>query len=177
MNRFIREIEVKKKSVLIGIILFITLTSCTPLPFNYDNSVLRETVVRIELIYYDQPAVRRVSDFFGNAYRDHLDFDFELVEYIETLNEFYHESFFEKLSNINMHNAVNQNNAPNGFAILLHYENGDFDVFASLYVGRFNSEGEFIEFLADGLWSEPFRELVEYHFNYEFTDDGDDSSE
>jgi len=160
----------KRKKIttfLLGIALLIILASCSPIPFSYDESVLRSTVIRVELIYYDQPSVRRISDFWGNAYRRHFDFDFERVEYIESLDEIYHGDFFEELSSFTMQNAINQNNSPTGLTILLHYENGDFDAFSTFYVGRFSFEGEFIEFLGDGLWEEPFESLVQYYFNYQ----------
>jgi len=169
---FVNKLERGRKKKLItflsGIIFLMILAACTPIPFSYDYSILYSTVVRVELVYYDQPAVRQVSDLFGNAHRHHLDFDFELMEYIKTLNENYHGDLFEDLSSFEMQNAINQNNSPSGLTILLQYENGDFDVFSSLYVGRFSFEGEFIEFLGDGLWSEPFEELVEYFFDFEW---------
>ena len=155
-------------AIFIGIVFFTILTACSPIPFSYDNSVLVDTVVRVELIYYNQPNVRQVSDFFGNAHRRHLDFNFDLVESIEILNEVYHADFFLELSDIPMQNATNQNNSPTGWSILLHYEDGYFDVFSALYVGRFNHEGRFIEFLGDGLWYQPLRYFIEQHFDHEF---------
>jgi len=159
--------RIKKKKVILLILVFVflnKLASCTPIPFYYKKTVLVETVVRVELIYYDKPEVERISDLLGNAFRRHLDLDFELVEYIETLSLVRHDELFEVLSSFTMQNAVLQNNTPSGLAILLHYESGKIDVFSSLYVGRFDNDGRFLEFLGDGLWEEPFRELIDHFF-------------
>ena len=144
------------------------LTSCSPIDFQYDKYVLSNTVVRVELIYYHQPEVQSISDLWGFAHRHHLDFDFELVEHIKILEEAFHEKLLSELSSFTIQNAIVQNNSPTGLAILLHYMDGYFDVFSSLYVGRFNSEGKFIKYLGDGLWEIPFQELIESHFNYKF---------
>jgi len=155
-------------SLLILIIFVATLTACTPIPFDYDELVLNETVIRVELIYYDQPDVRQLSDLLGNAHRHHLDFYFELVEYLEILDQVYYESFFIELSKIYMHNPIQQNNSPSGIAILIHYTDGYFDVLSRLYVGRFNHEGKFMEFLANGVSDNIFEMIIEQYFNHEF---------
>lgn len=155
--------------LLVLIISTLYFSSCTPISFSYDALVLSSVVTRVELIYYRQESPQEISDIFGNAYRRHLDFDFVLVDYLETLPKEIHEIFFEEIANLNMQNAVRQRNSPSGFSILIHYETGEFDVFSKLYVGRFSENGQFLEYLGDGLWKESFLAFIEKFFYVEDT--------
>jgi len=151
--------------LFVSIIFCAILVACTaPIPFGYDKQELNETVVRVELIYYHQQEVEEVSDFFGTAHRQHLDFSFTLVEYLVTLDEVYHINFFSELSSITFNNHITQDNTPFGIAVVLHFENGGFDVFSEFYLGRYDENGIFVEFFGDGLKPGIFREIVTYHF-------------
>jgi len=166
MQKIGENIMKRKMIILLTITFIVTLVACSPIPFNYNSLDLVDTVVSVELIYYNQPNVHQISDRWGRAYRQHL--DFALVEYLETLKEIYYTDFFEELSSIDFYSFIGQDNAPSGIAVLLYFDNDMFDVFSEFYVGRFSAEGEFIQFLGDGLGTNGFVELVERHFTHEF---------
>ena len=154
----------KMMSILSGMMLLITITSChANYYFDYEN--LSENIIRIELGYYDRPEARIITDFIGNSQRRHLAFDFSRLEILENLDESQHKNFFEEFSQIWLLDHMRHYNSPNGMGILMHDKNGDFIFFSSNYVGRFDKNGDFLEFLGS-YGTSSFKELVERHFKY-----------
>ena len=153
----------RKRIVGAGIVLFcLLLGACTtPIDFFYDYTELRDNVIRIELIYYDNDQVAEVREnFWGNA--RHLNFDFDRVEHIEIMSEEHFEQFLSEISTTwGIVSFVQQYNSPHGIAILMHYENGDFDIITEDYVGRFNNDGSFIEYMGK---SRNLENLIAYFF-------------
>ena len=153
----------KTTTILLGIIYLFILTACHAI-YVLDHEELVKNVIRIELVYYDRTDAREITDLFGNLHRRHLSFDFDRMKYLETLGEVQHETFFEEFSSIVIVNFMRHQNSANGMALLLYDENDYFIVFSAHYVGRFNPEGRFIEYLGEyDVIS--FRELIERHFD------------
>ena len=148
--------------ILVGILFGLFLTACH-VNYNFDYDELARNVTRVELINYDKPEARIITDIMGNLQRRHLNFDFDQMERLETLDVAQHENFFEEFSDIWLLDHMRHYNSPNGIAILMYEENDYFIIFATNYVGRFNPEGAPVEYLGSGyLW-----ELIERYFDYE----------
>lgn len=78
------------KKVLIYICLFallFTLTACTPNSFYYDYNELKDSVVRVEYIYYDNPNAVKLNESLTDKKDKLLPFDFEKMEIREVLSE------------------------------------------------------------------------------------------
>lgn len=136
-----------KRGFKLGILcLFcLLLTGCEPIHFYYNYEDLSETVVAIELINYDNPEAEMVADNFSRA--KHLDFDFDYMGTIEVMAADDFDAFFQDISDQTILNHVRHKDSPVGLCIRVVYESGDFDIISSRYIGRFNDEGGFVEFM------------------------------
>ena len=63
----------KTTTILLGIICLFILTACR-VSYTFDYEELAKNVIRVELVYYDRPETREITDIFGNLQRRHLNF-------------------------------------------------------------------------------------------------------
>jgi len=132
----------KRTKVLILLLACFALTACSPIHFYYAYEDLRENVVEIELIMYDNTQVREVRNF-----RTHPNFDFGRVEHVQILENEHVEAFLQYISDEMILNHLRHDDSPNGKSVILRFHNGDFDVISERYIGRFNSAGEFVQYM------------------------------
>lgn len=133
----------------VGLMTVILLTSCIePESYTFKYNSLKERVTLIELIDYDNPNPTRVSE-----QSEMLPFDFEKMTVIETLDSEKIDDFLKKFSK----NYVIYDQYPSealGISIKINFDNGDFVVLSEkligrelyLFIARFNSEGNIVEY-------------------------------
>jgi len=147
---------------LILVALFLVyLTACHG-SFYFDNDNLIENIVKIELIYYHQTDVEYVTEFLRR--RRHPDFDFDLVEYVGTMDVRYHELFLKELENVHFRNHMHHRNSPAGISVLMHEINGNLIIISGGYTARFTAEGRFIRYLGRYADSPSYEEFIQIHF-------------
>ena len=142
-------------AVLCLLFVLLTLTATTPGHFYYDAEELRVQVVAIELIDYNNPEPRTFGGgcVLVTQHQFFPAFDFERMELIETMPEENFEDFFAELSRDWVLTGEffgctsERQRAPEGRSIIMHYENGEFEVLSERFIGRCRECGRFIEYL------------------------------
>ena len=111
------------------IALLFSFSACNELYFYYyDYDNLKETVVMIELIRYNNEA----KEYSNIKEEDILPFEFNKMEMIEVLSEDKMEKFWELFKNMRFVSGgrgVSFYDSPSGICIRMIYENGDFEIF------------------------------------------------
>lgn len=145
----------KKKSVIIAISILISigLVACDPGHYQHNLDELKEKVVRVELIWYDNLETQEWNGKKDNALKQ---LDFDKMEVVEVLDEEKIYAFLTDLCEELYWYRYNSSNSPVGFCIRLMFQNGDFELICVefSYSGIFNSSGEMIEFLGFNSWDE-----------------------
>lgn len=144
----------KVLSCICLISLLLLLTACDPGIFQYDYDELKETVVRIEYIYYDNSNAKRLNEFFVDKKDELLPFDFNKMEIRGVLPNEKLDDFLKDLCNERIMMHWVHSDSPKGECIRVIYNNGDFEIITSRegeYVGSFFSTGEPKRFIGDGI--------------------------
>ena len=111
----------------------------------FDYEELKEQVVSIELINYDNNEARRVKDIDSI-----LPFDFDKMEVVETLDESRFEDFIDDFDHVTLRDFERRSrpkydDAPAGIGLKLTYECGDFIIMTSFISDR--EQGEYSDFI------------------------------
>ena len=129
------------------IMLLLMFTACS-----YANSFeLRDNVVGIELIHYDNPGVGFARNFLGFALGRgrYQNFDSSLAQTLEHLNAAQAESFLAAIDGESFFEHVaGRPNAPDGLAVIIRYASGEFDVLSSSFSALYNADGSFDSYVA-----------------------------
>ena len=139
--------------------LLFLLTACDPGMFQYDYDELKESVVRVEYIYYDNPNAKRLNEFFVDKKDRLLPFDFDKMEIREVLPDEKLNDFLKDLCECYIMMHWVHSDSPKGNCIRVIYNNGDFEIItnrAGEYVGSFYSTGEVKRFIGDGVGNSIF---------------------
>ena len=162
-------------TVIFSLYFFVACLSRAPRsPFSYDDLI--EDVVSVQLIYYNNPNVRRMttrrSGCFGSRARiDEMpNFNFDLMEVVEELP---HEMLYSFLLVLveTSYEVFAHPDSPSGISIKILFLNGDFSIISnygigdswSNFSGRFNRYGEIVDFYGhiegagEGSWTMPRR--------------------
>lgn len=151
----------KKVSIIVlVIVLLLTFAACKPSnePFHYDYDELKESVTRVELIYYNNQAL------FYHRHRDQLlPFDFSKVEVLKTLPESKLDDFLHDLSEYTFIKSLGHLDSPQGYSVRLLYSNGDFEIISQYfdYSGSFYADGQVKRFIGTGLDSSYFHKYFD----------------
>lgn len=158
----------RKKQVLFLLLLAsLVLFACEPELYKYDYKEVKESVIRVELINYNNPdakMIKREPDFS-------IPFDFNKMTIIEVLAEDRMDGFLKELSNFDYYYVSKHLDSPQGLCFRLVYKNGDFDLVCQAeYSARFKSNGDVLEIIGSGLGEknslkDHFKELVNKYFN------------
>ena len=139
-------------------LLLLVLTACEPDKFYFDYDELKESVVRVEYIYYDNPNATTFNEFLANEQERLLPFDFEKMEVREVLSDEKLDDFFKDLSEYDFKMGWKHLDSPQGDSIRIVYENGDFEVLCCAgknwkgsYSGSFYANGEVKRFIGWGI--------------------------
>lgn len=128
---------------------------------------LRGDVTSIRLVHYDNPDVGFARNTLGFAigrgrYKDFNDGMVETLEYLDQaqfenfLTATYDRSFFG--------HVAGRPDSPNGLAVLVEYESGEFDVISSSFTAHFETDGTFESYVAS------WRGIEEVIYRYFETD-------
>ena len=156
-----------KKRLTLVLFLFITsigLSSCDPLTFRYKYIELKNRVIAVELINYNNP---QAKDLFERADLI-LPFDFAKMEIIDVLDEKFFDSFFLDFSEIMFMEYWRHFDSPNGVSIRLIYDSSDFEIISSFkdcYAGSFDSSGNVKRFIGGLMGAQDFLDLIEDFFH------------
>jgi len=159
----------KKIILLILLILFtFNLASCFFIPqdpgeYYYDYSELKDNVIKIELINYDNPYAK---ELFEN--RDKvIPFDFDKREIIEILSNDKIDDFLQEFSKLKFLMDWKHSDSPKGTSVRIVYENEDFIIISYNidYSGSFYADGNVKEFIGELAWKEDFINLVNKYFD------------
>ena len=158
---------------LLGIMCF-AFAACEPVPYSYKIEELKENVLAVDLIKYNNSDVQRVRKREAV-----LPFDFEKVTIIETLDEDEYDDFFRDLDFARFHqndNISKYYSAPTGVCIMMTYKNGDVAVFCANenvnFLGEYDRTGAVNGVIGHFDGSYQFRKLVNGHFDTKITESG-----
>ena len=111
-------------------------------------------VVSVHLVYYDNPQMRTTTR------SEYLEFDFQLVEVIEELEEEQLEYLLAAIDGIHGTNHRVQYNSPDGLLILVKYDTGDFDVVSNQFTAHYDKEGNVSSYVGGSFSVRPI--MAEY---------------
>lgn len=134
--------------------LLFLLTACDPGIFQYDYDELKETVVRVEYIYYENPNAKRLDEFLVDKKDKLLPFNFDKMEIRGVLPNEKLDDFLKDLCQYEIMMHWIHSDSPKNECIRLIYSNGDFEIITNReneYVGSFYSTGEVKRFIGDGI--------------------------
>ncbi len=146
------------------LLLLFVLTACDPNEFYFDYAELKEKVVRVEYILYDNPNAVKLDEFLVKKSDKLLPFDFDKMEVREVLHEEKMDNFFKELSEYPILMDWIHMDSPQGDCIRIIYDNGDFEILCctqekswkGYYSGAFYANGEVKRFIGWGIDREFF---------------------
>lgn len=151
-------------AILLVICSLCTFVACDPNTFYFDYDELKENVIRVELIYYDNPNAKKLFEQRDKV----LPFDFDKMEIVEILSENEMDNFLHDLSEHPFMTDWIHSDSPIGYSIRIVYLNGDFEVISyysendyKWYSGGFYADGQVKRFIGTGLDEELFNKYFE----------------
>ena len=138
-----------------------------PEGYKFDYNDLKDNVISIELIYYDNFDAQIIER--KNVEKS---FDFTKMNIIKELDEKHLDEFILDMSNIDITMFDHMSETPIGESIKMNYRNGDSVVMSEIskgektwrFVGRFAKNGELINAIG-GFWWSSYADLVNKYFN------------
>ena len=153
--------RIKLKKVLVISLIFVmlfALTACDPTTFYFDYDELKETVVRVEYIYYDNPNAVILEEYFVEDHDKLLSFDFDKMEIRQVLSDEKLDDFLKELSELEFMMDWVHLDSPQGDSIRIVYDNGDFEILScygsksfEMYSGSFYANGEVKRFIGSSI--------------------------
>jgi hypothetical protein len=132
---------------------------------DFKEEELKESVIRVELIDYNNPDAKEIqrSD-------NHIPFDFNKMTILEALDEAKIGDFIKSFCNYSYFYLTYHLDSPKGLGLRLVHKNGDFLLVCEAdYSALFNKDGVVLEDYGSGLGSKissGLKELVKKYFNY-----------
>ncbi len=141
------------------LVMIMSLTACDPNIFQFDFEELKNSVIAIDLINYDNPNAKELFDKRDKV----ISFDFNKMEILESLPAEKMEDFLFELSELTFMTVWEHLDSPQGKCIRLVYSNGDFEILACdvQYSGSFDSTGKVKRFIGSGLY---YPKLINKYF-------------
>lgn len=144
----------------LGMILLAT--ACDPGSFYFDAEDLKENVVEISLIDYENPEAK---ELFENR-EGVLPFDFDKMTVIKTLPAERHEEFLEEFCKTEFLMTWRHLDSPKGKSLMLTYSDGKFEIISlnEKFVCGYNEDGSLDFFIGEIAYSTGLQELVNRYF-------------
>jgi hypothetical protein len=163
------------KKILFLIVLFIaafTLFACDPGEYNFDYNELIDSVVSIELIQYDNLEQKQFVSWVPNHFSKLLAFELSHMRVLETLPNDNVIDFLSQLSQVHFLYKYYVYNSPKDICIRIIYANDDFQILSidyknfgyGGYIGRYNSDGNVVDFIGSFESYYDFEALVNNFF-------------
>ncbi|MCL1936426.1 MAG: hypothetical protein FWF57_08670 [Defluviitaleaceae bacterium] len=108
-------------------------------------------VQSVYLFYYDNPDVPLVRHILWQPRRE--DFAFYRMFPLNTVRQLPPEQIpdlVEAISGSEFFHTMGQSSGPDGWVIMVHYEDGSFDILSQRFVGHYTKEGEFVRYFGRG---------------------------
>lgn len=184
------------KKLVLAIVLIMSivgLTACDPTTGRFKYDELKDRIISIQLIEYDNPSVKELPESVElpiiscswSRKPDPIEtqpFDFTKVKALETLSEDKIDAFLQELSKIELVTIDTINygctDSANGITIILNCKNGDFLVLSANniselhcnFIGWYDVDGNVIDHTHNWWEYEDFYNLVNdyftaYHFD------------
>ncbi len=152
----------KTISLILCIGMMLLATACDPGSFYFNAEDLKENVVEISLIDYENPEAK---ELFENR-EGVLPFDFEKMTIIKTLPKERHEEFIEEFCKTEFLMTWRHLDSPKGRSLMLTYNDGKFEIISldANFVCGYNEDGSVDFFIGEIAYSTGLRELVSRHF-------------
>jgi YHS domain-containing protein len=155
----------RKKLMLL--LLSLALSACVPMWHTFNDEEF-ETVIRVELINYDNPdakIIKRNNDIILSP------FGFDKVEIIATLPEERNDAFLKEFASKSLYYSEKHLDSPQGISLRLICKNGDFMIVSrgrdinSGYSAWFDSYGNVTYFFGSGFDYRTFRDWASRYFD------------
>ena len=168
----------KRKLIILILSAFVLLlTACDPGMVHYARNISIDDVVRVELIDYDNPKVKKISSLITE--RGIKAFDFKKMTIVEELSEEKYEDFFQDFSQLKLWGRWHHLNSPSGTSIRIVYSNDDFDVvsFGNIedqvfsFMAKYNSKGKLIDFIGTVESKTDYINLINSYFKTQIPED------
>ncbi len=163
----------KKRFFVVTSLLFgFLLVACDPSTYYFDYEDLKNNIINVDLINYENSNQKRFSSWVLDHSSDLVSFNLGNVTILETLNNDDIPNFLEQLSSYDILGKYYSFDSPKGICIRLTYSNGDFLIITcdyksesfSGYIGSFTSNGEVKEFIGCFSNYDYFESLVSNFF-------------
>ena len=139
--------------------LLLLLCACEPEHFFFDYDELKESVVSVEYIYYDNSNAKELDETRYDKSDQLLPFDFEKMEIRQVLPFEKLDDFLKDLSEHHLLILLRHDDSPNGYCMRVIYDNGDFDILScdgAGYCGSFYADGQVKRFIGSWGYDEEF---------------------
>ena len=165
----------KKWTLLVFLTLICCLLcACDPGTFHINQETLKERVVSVELIQYENPDQNHFASWVPNHFDDLVPFVVENATVLETLPAEKVDEFLEAFSQTDILHTYYAYDSPKDVCLRLNYENGDFlIVWANYarnsfggYIGTFSADGTVLSFWGSFSGLFYYEDLVNQYFNY-----------
>jgi len=161
--------------LLLVLVLLLTLSACDPGSYMFDETEISGEIVSVELIDYDNPSQKHFLSWVPDHFDDLVSVDVSNITIIETMNDEEIPNFIQELIQIDFLYLYYAFNSPKDLCIKINYSNGDFELLSCDiennafhgYVGKFNSDGEVIDFVGNFASFYDFEDLITTFFEYE----------
>ena len=160
------------KSLLI-VFSMISITSCDPGSVSFHYDTLKENIKEIKLIDYHNENQKHFISWVPNHEDELQNFDLNNYSVIEIMESEKHDSFAYSLSQKDILYKYYAYDSPKGISIMITFTNDDFEIINCTqesyagYIGRYNSNGENVEFLGCFSSYYYYEELINDYFNYQ----------
>lgn len=159
-----------KKSLFLALVLTIfCLTACDPSQFRYNFDELKESVISVQLINYENPDAK---ELFEKRHKV-IPFDFAKMVLMETLATAQTEDFLQNFSKILFSERWRHYDSPNGVSLRLVYDNDDFEIvsqYHKFYAGSFYADGTVKRFIGGLSGTNDFVDLINQFFTNQIVD-------
>ena len=164
----------KKFSLFLSMIFCCFLfSSCDPAISQFDTLDLKENLVEIALIDYENPEQKQFISWIPNCFSKLVPFETSNSTIVEVLSKEKYSKFIEQLSEVSILSEYYAFDSPNDLCIQLSYENGDFLILTCNrqdksyrgYIWMYSQNGDVKNFIGSFERYDSFQSLVNNFFD------------
>ena len=159
------------------LLLFCCFCACDPNWYAIDGEKLKNDVVSIDLIEYENPNQKKFSSWVPDQFDKLVPFESANATVLETLPAEKTEELIESLAGAEILETYYVYDSPKDICLRLNYENGDFlIVWANYaenshagYIGEYGADGKVLSFWGSFSALSGYKDLVNQYFTYQLT--------
>ena len=143
-------------------VFLLSFTSCDPAHYYHDAEEMKDTVVDISLIRYNNSA----KGLFENR-EGVKEFDFNKMTHIESLTSESKENFINEFVDITIMLAWKHDDSAEGFCLMMTFDDGTFEIVSckNIFSCIYNADGSVKYFIGTG-GGNSLIQLINKYFNY-----------